>query len=46
MGIAGWVLKKEIERWLVDAGFELIESVQIKLQKKLKLHMIVSKKIE
>jgi len=38
--------KNEIERWLADAGFELIESVQIKLQKKLKLHMIVSKKIE
>ena len=38
--------KKEVEKWLVDAGFKTIDSAQIKLQKKLKLHMIVSQKIE
>lgn len=38
--------KKEIEKWLLDAGFKTVESVQIKLQKNLKIHMSVSKKIK
>ncbi|MBW1985596.1 MAG: metalloregulator ArsR/SmtB family transcription factor [Deltaproteobacteria bacterium] len=38
--------KREMQRWLTTAGFKTIESAQIKLQKKLKLHMIVSQKIE
>jgi ArsR family transcriptional regulator len=37
--------KIEIERWLKAAGFKTIESQQIKLQKKLKLHLVVSSRI-
>jgi len=38
--------KKEIERWLMDSGFKIIESAQIKLQRKLKINIFVSEKQE
>lgn len=38
--------KKEIEKWLKGAGFEIIESRKIKVQENLKIHMCVSTKIK
>jgi len=37
--------KQDIEKWLSNAGFQIIESTQIKVQQKLKLTICVSKKI-
>jgi len=38
------IKKKEMEKWLTQTGFTIIESGQIKVQKKLKIHISVSKK--
>lgn len=38
--------RKEVEKWLLDAGFKIIESTQLKLQQNLKLRINISIKIK